>query len=64
MVKLITKFKKRQGGLSGKTITDEFRTVAEAKRHKKFLRGTFVSSTIVARKRRKKKKRTLGSFLY
>lgn len=59
MVKVITKFKKgkSQGGLSGKTDVSTFRTVAEAKKYKSFLKGTYVSSEIVARKT---KKRTSG----
>jgi len=52
MVKLITKFKKGQGGLSGRVIIQQFRTVAEAKKHKRFLVGTFIKSEIVARKKR------------
>lgn len=51
MVKLITKFKKGQGGLSGKIITQNFPTVALAKKHKKFLRGTYFSSKIIKLRR-------------
>lgn len=55
MVKLVVKFKKRgQGGLAGKTETHTFRTVAEAKRFKSFLRRTYTSAKIIARKKRRR----------
>ena len=62
MVKLITKFKKNRGngGLSGTTEETYFRNVAEAKRHKDFLRGSYVSSVIVARKVRKRSSSPFG----
>ena len=52
MVKLVTMFKKgkQYGGLSGKRMVDEFRTIEEAKRQREFIKGEYVSSVIIARK--------------
>jgi hypothetical protein len=56
MVKLRVKFKKDQGGLSGKIDVSEFRSVAEAKKHKEFLKGTYEEAEIITRKKKPQQK--------
>lgn len=64
MVKLITKWAKvkSNGGLSGKTITDNYRTYKEAEKASKWYKGSKVKITIVGRKRGTSVKKSYGLF--